>query len=1104
MPSKDSKNNFSSLRESILAQSGKDYWRSVEEFVDAPEFEEFVKEEYPEQAEVWDDSLSRRNFVKVMGASLALAGLSGCVIQPAEKIVPYVKSPEGMLPGKPLFLATAMTLGGISTGLLGKAFEGRPIKVEGNPEHPGSLGGTDVLAQASLLDLYDPDRSKEIMYRGAPSSWQNFMNAVRAATDENRKDGGAGVRFLTQTITSPTLIAQMKQIATELPNSRWVQYEPVNADNAMTGAKMAFGSPAHSVYKLAEAERILSLDADIFSGFNPRYLADFAKGREFSEEKKEINRLYVVETTVSLMGAKADHRLAAKPSEMPEIAKAIAKALGVGGAASTYTKNDAWIAGLAKDLLAHKGKSLVIAGDNQPAVVHALAHAMNGVLENAGKTVVYTEPMQQFADKPQVDQLRELIADVDAGRVKMLVILDGNPVYNTPADLRLGADRMKNIPLRVHVGLHSDETAEHCHWHVAGKHYLEGWSDARAYDGTASIVQPVISPLYEGKSVHEVAQLFFKENYDKKDYDIVKGYWQTQNITIPAAAPAAPAAEHKETEAAHGEPKASPEAAKETPKPAATPAASPAPPARPSAPAAAPAANFEDNWRRVVHDGVIPGTALPPKTVAVNAAFLSQPSAAPASQGSLEISILPDPSVYDGRFTNNGWLQELPNPLSKITWDNVAMVSPNTARRLNINRSADNSEQAGGGQPIAFVNSKGGNLTSDLVKLKYQGAEVSKPVPMWISPGQPDDVITIYMGYGRTRAGKIGNGIGYNAFDVRRSDAMNWGAGEITATGETTMIASSQTHFNMEGRDLLRTWDVEEFEKDPTIGHQHDEYPKSFYEPAAKEYAEQYAKNHKWGMAIDLNSCVGCNACVLACQAENNIPVVGKEQVERSREMHWLRIDAYFGGDLASPTGPNFQPVLCQQCEQAPCEVVCPVTATAHSAEGLNDMVYNRCVGTRYCSNNCPYKVRRFNFMLYQDWNTPQYKLMRNPEVSIRSRGVMEKCTYCIQRIAAARIEAEKDQRKIADGEIITACQAACPTNAFSFGDLNDENSVVSRKKKDHRNYVLLNELNTQPRTTYLAGLKNQNKEMPDYKAPKKQEHGAKKAEGAEPKTEGH
>ncbi|MCY7377158.1 MAG: 4Fe-4S dicluster domain-containing protein, partial [Pyrinomonadaceae bacterium] len=455
-------------------------------------------------------------------------------------------------------------------------------------------------------------------------------------------------------------------------------------------------------------------------------------------------------------------------------------------------------------------------------------------------------------------------------------------------------------------------------------------------------------------------------------------------------------------------------------------------------------------------------------------------------------SILPDPSVYDGRFTNNGWLQELPNPLTKITWENVALVSPKTAARLQLNQEVENREYVGGSQGSTFINTKGGNLFSDLVKVKMNGAEIAQDVPMWIAPGQPDDVITIYMGYGRTRAGRIGTGIGYNAFDIQNSNALWNGVGEVAKTGEQKTIASTQIHFNMEGRDILRVWDLEQFNSTPGLGHQHDEYDATMYPGFV------YSGN-KWGMTVDLNSCVGCNACVIACQSENNIPVVGREQVERSREMHWMRIDTYYSGDdINNPDGPHFQPLLCQQCEQAPCETVCPVHATVHSAEGLNDMVYNRCVGTRYCANNCPYKVRRFNFFLYQDWNTPQYKLMRNPEVTIRSRGVMEKCTYCTQRIASARIEAEKDGRRVRDGEILTACQSVCPADAIVFGDLNDPNAKVTKLKEDHRNYNLLNELNTQPRTTYLAGLKNQNKEMPDYKAPKPVEA---KAETGEQKT---
>lgn len=1111
MPSKDSKTNFALLREKILGKSGKEYWRSIEEYVDTPEFAEYVKYEHPEHADTWDNSLSRRNFVKVMGASLAFAGLSGCVIQPAEKIVPYVTQPEELIPGKPLFYATAMTLGGVAVGLLGKSNEGRPTKIEGNPFHPGSLGATDVRAQASLLDLYDPDRSKEILYRNEPKTWQSFMTAIRTKLEENRADGGAGVRFLTETITSPTLQAQMAQIQRELPNSRWYQYEPLNKDSATNGAKMAFGSAVNTVYKFDLAERVLTLDKDIFSDFNVRYLKDYTKQRHYSEDKHTINRLYAVETTLSLTGAKADHRLAVKPSQVAEVAKAVAARLGVAGASSTYTENAQWIDAMARDLQASRGKSIVIAGDNQPPVVHALAHAMNQALGNVGTTVIYTDPLVANADTPQVDQLRTLIQEIDGGQVKMLVIMGGNPVYTTPADLKLSRERLEKVPLRVHLGRYVDETGELCHWHVSEKHYLEMWSDARAYDGTVSIIQPLINPLYDGKSAHEVVQLFFAENYDKKDYEIVRGFWQTQNFNMTVV-PTAATTENREG-AENTELKTEGQTA---PSPAASPATEtsgqtanqPRDINQRLAPAATPetaqttgqtttqrngqtttgttngaaARNFEDNWKKVVHDGFVPNTAAKTKAVTFNAAFLTQPAQPATNSGGLEIAILPDPNIYDGRFTNNSWLQELPKPLNKITWENVALVSPRTAARLGLNvKKGSDDDFAGGAQGTSFINTKGGNQNADLVKIKYQGAEISKPVPVWIQPGQPDDVITLFLGYGRERAGQVGSGLGYNAYEVMRSDAMYSGAGEMSAPVGSTGIASTQIHFNMEGRDILRVRDVSELEKYREEDHQHNEYDKTMYRP--EDFQPIYNKNYRWGMTIDINNCVGCNACVVACQAENNIPVVGKEQVERSREMHWLRIDTYYTGTPENPVGPAFQPMLCQQCEQAPCEVVCPVHATVHSAEGLNDMVYNRCIGTRYCSNNCPYKVRRFNFLLYQDWNTPQYKLMRNPEVSIRSRGVMEKCTYCTQRIASARIEAEKDGRRIKDGEVLTACQAVCPTDAIIFGDMNDKESKVSEiKEKDHRNYILLNELNTQPRTTYLSGLKNQNREMPDVR----------------------
>ncbi|MDQ3633421.1 MAG: TAT-variant-translocated molybdopterin oxidoreductase [Acidobacteriota bacterium] len=1127
MASKDSKTNFALLKNKILQQNGKKYWRSVEEFVDAPEFEEFVKYEYPAQAEEWDNSLSRRNFVKVMGASLALAGLSGCVIQPAEKIVPYVTQPEGIVPGIPLFFATAMTLSGVATGLLGRSSEGKPTKIEGHPDHPASLGATDVLAQASLLNLYDPDRSKEILNRGTPKTWQIFMQEVRAKVEENRGNGGAGIRFLTETVTSPTLIDQFKRVLQELPNAKWIQYEPVNNDNAMAGAKMAFGSPAQAVYKFDQAERILSLDADIFSKFNVRYIKDFSKGRSLAGGKKEMNRLYAIETTMSLTGAKADHRIAIKPSEMPEIAKAIAGALGVSGASSNYTANAKWITEMAKDLQASGGKSLVIAGDNQPPMVHALAFAMNNALGNVGNTVEYIEPLRPNADKLQREQLAELVRDIDGGAVKMLVMLNSNPVYNTPADLKLNRERLDKVPFRVHLGEHLDETGIYCHWHVSGTHYLESWGDTRAYDGTVSIVQPLIEPLYDSKSVYEVVQLFLEEDFDKKTLNIVQEFWQKQGFN--SAAPTAGLTKQNSTNenaAAKNNAENNAEAATTaTPMPQATATPSSTPLGNPNAgnpnaestPEVAPQTTstptqnssntavatpktFEDNWRKVVHDGFVPNSNATTKSVSAGTGFLSENAEFMRGEGNLEIAILPDPTVYDGRFTNNGWLQELPKPLNKVTWENVALVSPNTAKELGINQSKEQNDYAGGELGAAFITTKGGNLQSDLLEIIYQGGKLAETAPAWITPGQPDGVITLFMGYGRNRAGRVGNGLGYNVFAVQKSDAMWFGKGSVNNTNVQTNVASTQIHFNISEesvgeREIILHMGMDEFEhKLEEKPHDIDEvYKKSMY---GNEFGEIYEKHNRWAMTIDLNSCVGCNACVLACQSENNIPVVGKEQVERSREMHWMRIDAYYQGDDISDSnsvqGPHFQPVLCQQCEQAPCEVVCPVHATVHSAEGLNDMVYNRCIGTRYCSNNCPYKVRRFNFLLYQDWDTPQYKMMRNPEVTVRSRGVMEKCTYCTQRISAARIEAEKAGRDIRDGEIVTACQSVCPSDAIIFGDHNDRNSQVTKSKMDHRNYALLNEeLNTQPRTTYLASVRNQNKAMPDYiKSEKKEEGG--------------
>ena len=690
---------------------------------------------------------------------------------------------------------------------------------------------------------------------------------------------------------------------------------------------------------------------------------------------------------------------------------------------------------------------------------------MNDALGNVGKTVFYTDPIEANS----VDQrlsLQELINDIDGGRVELLVIVGGNPVYNTPADLKLNQERMFKTKLRVHLSQYRDETSELCHWNIPETHYLEAWSDTRAYDGTVTIVQPLIEPLYQNKSAHELLAVFTAK-YDQKPYDIIREYWQSAGKQQTANSEQQTVNSKQQTASSNGNDSA--QAAAQSNATAST-----GPVVGPS-----PSADFESWWRKCVHDGFIPNTALPTKTISVNAAQLAQantPNTPPPTPNSqFELVFRTDPTIYDGRFANNGWLQELPKPLTKLTWDNAALVSPNTAKQLGLEKTNGK---------------KGREAYVDTVKISYQGRTISDKVPAYIMPGQPDGVITLHLGYGRKRAGRVGNDHGFNAYEIRTATAPWSGVGAQVEKGPATyLLALTQQHFNMEDpnfskepRDIYREQTLEQYP--------HGEHPEresempakddTLYDPNLYDYQNQgNGLNYAWGMAIDLNNCIGCNGCTIACQSENNIPVVGKEQVVRSREMHWIRVDTYFQGDDASnPEGTHFMPVPCMHCENAPCEPVCPVHATVHSAEGLNDMVYNRCVGTKYCSNNCPYKVRRFNFFLYQDWETPTYQLMRNPDVSVRSRGVMEKCTYCVQRIQSAKITSEIEGRKVRDGEIVTACQAVCPTEAIVFGDINDPNSKVSKLKAEQRNYSLLGDLNTRPRTTYLSALRNPNPEI--------------------------
>jgi MoCo/4Fe-4S cofactor protein with predicted Tat translocation signal len=1053
------------------ARGGKQYWRSLDELVDSPVFEEFVQREFPQQAEEWNDPVERRTFLKLMGASLALAGLSGCVIQPPEKIVPYVKQPEEEIPGRGLYFATAFSLGGIATPLLARSNEGRPTKLEGNPDHPNNRNSdpndkgssaTDIFSQASILTLYDPDRSQIPLYRGETRAWSTFVAEIRGAI-EKENDGlkakkGAGLRFLTETITSPSLAAQMKSILTDFPEARWHQYEPVNRDNALAGAMIAFGQPINTIYDFSKADRILSLGSD-FLACQPgslRYARDYAAKRRITGDKSEMNRLYVVESTPTITGANADHRFSVRPSQMEWSATQVLS-LGFGYLRSQQEFSgreklapDAfWGAGIINDLDSHRGASIVIVGDDQPPIIHALAHAINAALGNVGKTVFYTDTIEANP-VDQTQSLRDLVNDIDAGKVDTLIIIGGNPAYNTPVDLRLDLNRLSKVKLRAHHSLYNNETSELCHWHIPAMHYLESWGDARSYDGTVTIVQPLIAPLYEGRTAHEVLALF-SDNYDRKPYDVVKEFWRGWY---------GPARGSERVEDAGKMPANRPQDAG--------------------------APDFESWWRKCLHDGFIPNTALPAKIVSLKSDWASSLAGssptvregsngggtpAPANAGAYELVFRADPSTYDGRFSNNGWLQELPRPLTKITWDNVALISANTAKKLGVAPQNYEEDKRGRGAMV------------DQLELKLNGRAISKAVPAWIMPGQPDDVITIHLGYGRARAGRVGDAQGFNAYEIRTSDEP-WTAlgAQATKAAGRYELGTTQIHFQMEGRDLLRESSLEEYLKDKEhLREEQEKQKKELHDLSLyKDYDyKDQGNGYAWGMSIDLNSCVGCNACTIACQSENNIPIVGKDQVIRSREMHWIRVDAYFKGeDPNQPDGPFFQPVPCMHCENAPCEPVCPVHATVHSSEGLNDMVYNRCVGTKYCSNNCPYKVRRFNFFLYQDWETPTYQLMRNPDVSVRSRGVMEKCTYCVQRIQSAKIQSEIEGRQVRDGEIVTACQSVCPTEAIVFGNINDPNSRVSKLKALERDYSLLGELNTRPRTTYLSALRNPNPEI--------------------------
>ena len=1037
-PAPAEKMTLDAVRAKLDGQTGRRFWKNLDELASTKEFNDLMAEEFPRQAMQgeWVDAVSRRGFLKVMGASLALAGLAGCTKQPDEPIYPYIRQPEDLVLGRPMYFATAHPFPTGAIPVLVKSDAFRPIKLEGNPDHPMSKGKSDAITQGTLLDLYDPDRSHEVLYKGFADEFGHFQQQLLAAVKASQ--GGQGIYFLSETITSPTLAAQWQEVQKTYPQAKLVQWDPINQDSSRAASKAAFGSYTDAQYKLEDADIIVSLDADFLGGIaHPGFLpiaAAYAERHRFDAEEpnKPMNRLYVIESMPTVTGFKAEHRLALKPSEIAGFANALA-----GGGSGSFSNPDAaaFLASLTKDLQAAGGKVVVIPGEQASPAVHAAAYKLNQSLGAVGKTVVYTETVLPMPTE-QLNDLKALVADMNAGKVQWLVVLGANPIYNAPADLDF-ASAFNKVAVTAHLGNMADETGRISTWHINKAHYLESWSDARAYDGTLTILQPMIDPLYGGKSAHDVLQGLV-ENGQNSAYDAVAANAKTYIK-----------------------------------------------------------GDFNAGWRKALHDGWVEGTAFTPKSGAPGAGVAA--ATAPTGAGGLEIAFRNDPSLFDGRFANVGWLQELPKQVTSMSWDNAALLSLNTLQKLDI---AEN----------------------EAIELELNGRKVIAPV--LAVPGHPDDVVTVYLGHGRTDAGRVGSGVGFNAYTLRTSDAPLGTSGLKVTKGKGTYdLCVTKVHsiehrgayaqhdlqhilddkkgtYSLPGheaqeRAIIRYATVTEAKATPDFAHEGSKETltdKVGYGPLGETpgkndsmfgWAWHYdhkdestqQMQYKWGMSIDLNSCVGCNACIVACYAENNIAVVGREQVKIGRNMQWLRIDTYFEGDLHAPKA-HFQPMACQHCENAGCEQVCPVGATVHTPEGINTMVYNRCVGTRYCSNNCPYKVRRFNFLLYSDYDTESLKFMRNPDVTVRSRGVMEKCSYCIQRIEYAKIDADKENRAVRDGEIVTACQQSCPTDAIIFGNLNDPNSKVAKRKKQERDYPVLADLNFAPRTTYVAGVINPNPEL--------------------------
>ncbi|MBL8600295.1 MAG: TAT-variant-translocated molybdopterin oxidoreductase [Myxococcales bacterium] len=1020
------------------APSASVYWTSLDDLTlqknPTAESQEALTAEFPEKAWDFSDAVSRRSFMTLMGASVALGTLQGCR-RPEDHVMPYVRQPEDVTVNVANFYATVIDRRGEGVGLLIESHEGRPTKVEGNPDHAGSLGKTDLLAQSSVLDLYDPDRLRQPMQGAELKNWHEFETALRAALAAHAGNQGEGLRLLVGPSISPTFQRVRALVETAFPRAKFHFWDAANTSQVRLGAKLAFGNPLVPSYDLARAETVLALDSDFLQTETGavRNTRGFAAGR--SLDGASMSRLYVVEPTMTTTGGNADHRLRLAARDVGAYLKALAARLvsehhvelggltaAVQGATAPAGVDAKWVNAVAKDLAEHREHGAILVGARQPAAVHALAHALNLALGNVGATVRFT-PGLQGGDALDMDEAGDIGALAEAlgnGSVQTLLVLGGNPAYDAPSDLEFG-QKIARARVSFHLTSHRNETSELCTWSVPRAHYLEAWGDAQSVDGTVAVQQPLIDPLFKGRSDIEVLALVASLP-SLRGHDLVR---QTHRGDMPEL-------------------------------------------------------QFDRQWRRFLNRGYANKVeAQNPSSVRaaeIGEALRQMPTGQGLGASNFEVSLHVDAKVLDGRYANNAWLQELPDPVTKITWDNAAYLSPATATALGVHNG-------------------------DMVRVSKGNNSIE--IAAWVLPGQADFVVGLNLGWGRTRAGRVGNGRGFSVNKLR-TVAAPWffdGARVEKISGHYS-FSQTQDHHRMEGRPIAIESTFAQYRENPNFAARRSPTPRTLPLWREVEY-----NAHKWGMAIDLNLCTGCNACVVACQAENNIPVVGKEQVARGREMHWLRVDRYFvsprrdghdsDAEATSDPAVAFQPLACVHCEEAPCENVCPVNATVHSPEGLNEMAYNRCIGTRYCANNCPYKVRRFNYLnwhndgVYQplDSDVPEtVRMQMNPNVTVRFRGVMEKCTYCVQRIQNKKVESKRSNRYVerngqeiyplTDGELVTACQQACPANAIVFGDLNDSQSQVARANRDHRRYGLLAEIGTQPRTSYLAKIRNPNPEM--------------------------